>query len=663
MSSYSFVLAGNQNCGKTTLFNALTGAAQKVGNFPGVTIEKKTGTLKNRHDVGVTDLPGIYSLSPYSPEEIIARDYIIENRPECIINVLDATNLSRGLYLTLQVLELGLPTVVALNMMDEITQNGFVIDIKGIEKELGAVVVPISASRNTGIENLINAALDAARGKKTAGCTFYKGPVHRALAAIGEVIGTKAKAADLPVLYAAAGILEGDRLLEKRLQLNKAETANTNHAAKAAETALMTDRETVMAQARYEFIDNICGNYCKRGDETIRQKSSDTIDSILVNRFFALPILFAVMMAVFWLTFSVIGPPLSELLGQGIAVITNAAGQLLTDIGTNSFLTSLVIDGIFAGVGSILSFLPVILVLFFLLSILEDTGYMARAAFIMDRPMRAMGLSGRAFVPLLLGFGCSVPAVMATRTLPGARERKMTILLVPFMSCSAKLPIYAVIAGVFFPENAAAIVFFLYLLGIAVAVCCGLFYKQSTNKEKRTTFLLELPPYRFMSLKNAFIQMIQRAKDFIKKAFTVILLASVAVWLLQSFDTHFALTDNAADSILAAIGRTAAPLFAPLGFADWRIAAALITGLTAKETVISTLSVLIGVSALDSALSPPAALALMAFTLLYMPCAAAFAVIKRELGSPLGALAAMAAQTGIAWLVSFAVYHTAALFF
>ncbi len=680
-------LVGNQNCGKTTLFNALTGANQHVGNFPGVTVEKKEGAVRRARDMTVVDLPGVYSLSPYTAEEVVTRDFILREQPDAIINIVDATALERSLYLTLQLLELSVPVVLVLNMMDEVRANGTQIDLVGLSAALGVDAVPISASRGEGLDALVRIAQQAAQGslnasiqakaeskltarEKTAATASnpYDGEAGRAVGEIVDMLRVRAAAAELPALYAAVHALEGDEPVERLLGLSAQTKQSVERVASTMERALGTDREAAVADMRYRRIDRICAAHYRRGRVSRAQMRSLRIDKLLTHRYLALPVFALVMVGVFWLTFGPVGGVLSDLAARGIAGLTTLTGTLLAGWDVAPWLRSLVVEGAFAGVGGVLSFLPTILILFFLLSVLEDSGYMARVAFVMDKPLRAVGLSGRSIVPLLVGFGCSVPAVMATRTLPTERDRKMTALLVPFMSCSAKLPIYAMFTALFFEKHKTLVMASLYFLGVAVGVLYALFFKTVVFPAADAPFVLELPTYRFPSARNVWSTIRRRANDFLQKAFTVIFLASVAVWFLQRFDVRLCYVTDSAQSMLAMLGRLATPVFAPLGFGDWRAVTALLTGLTAKEAVVSTLSVLLassGISleaAIQSVFSPLSAYAYLVFTLFYMPCVAALAAIRRELGSRAGAALAMLAQLGIAWLMAFAVYRIVLLF-
>lgn len=653
-----WALAGNQNCGKTTLFNALTGAGQHVGNFPGVTVEKKEGKIRGVTGAIAVDLPGIYSLSPYSTEERVTRDFLLNERPNCIINVVDATNLERGLFLTMQLLEIGLPVVIALNMMDEVKANGFVIDMAGLEKALGVRVFPISAGRGEGISELIAGARTAQPGR----ADFYgeTGPaLKNALRKIAALVTLEARDAGWTPTYAAAQLFEG---VDDSLTIDKTRRAQIEKEVSSCERTMNLDREAIVANARYTLIERTCRVCYRRGAQTREQRRAVRLDQILTGKYTGLPIFFGVMFLVFWLTFGAVGQPLAHLLEQGVATAIEAANRGLSAMGVTSWLRSLVVDGVLTGVGSVLAFLPIILTLFFLMSLLEDSGYMARVAFVMDRLMRWLGLSGQAFVPMLLGFGCSVPAVMATRTLPGERDRKLTILLIPFMSCSAKLPVYAMMTAIFFPRHAALVMISLYVLGIVCGILYGLFFKSTVFRDDPMPFVMELPAYRLPSARSVWAQMLRRMGEFVKKACTVILLASIAIWFLKSFDLGLRPTALPDNSILAAIGRIVAPIFRPLGFGDWRLATSVITGLTAKEMIISTLNVLAG-GELGALLAPLSAYSMLVFILLYMPCVAAMAAIKRELGSFWGSLIAMASQTGFAWLVSFAVYQVGSFFF
>lgn len=655
-----FALAGNQNSGKTTLFNQLTGSSQHVGNFPGVTVEKKEGTVRKHKDITVVDLPGIYSLSPYSPEELVSRSFIVDEHPDAIINIVDATNLERNLYLTLQLIELRVPMVVALNMMDEVRANEGFIDTKKMEKELGVPVVPISASKNEGIGELICVAADIAENKKQpTRLDFCSGEVHKAIHAVSHLVEDKALEQGFSARFAATKLIEGDPLLEKRLNLSESQSDILGHFVDEMEKALGTDREAALADMRYSYIEKLVLKAVVKPQQSREQLRSLRIDSVLTHRVFAIPVFLCIMFAIFWLTFGSLGALLSDAFESGIESLIGLIDSGLKSLKVSGWMNSLIVDGILAGVGSVLSFLPVILLLFFFLSILEDTGYMARVAFVMDKLLRKVGLSGRSFVPMLIGFGCSVPAIMATRTLPSERDRKMTIVLAPFMSCSAKLPIYAVFTAAFFSSGQAVVMITLYVLGIVVAILSGLLLKKTVFKGNSMPFLMELPAYRFPSPKSVMLHMWDKAKGFVRRAFTVIFVATIAIWFLQSFSWSFDMVEDSSKSILASIGSLIAPVFAPLGFGDWRASTALVTGFTAKEAVVSTLSVLTGgdVSGLQAIFTPLAAFAFLCFTLLYMPCVAAFAASKRELGSMKAAIAAMAYQTGVAWIIAFIAYQ------
>lgn len=664
-----FALIGNQNCGKTTLFNSLTGSNQHVGNFPGVTVEKKEGVIKKHKNTVVVDLPGIYSLSPYTSEEVVTRDFLINSHPDAIINIVDATNIERNLYLTLQILELGIPTVLALNMMDEVRASGNYIDIQKLESELSIPIIPISASKNEGISELVSRALETASNKTAPKKQdFCSGPVHKAIHSIAHLVEDKAEAHNLPLRFASSKIVEGDDPIIKTLELTGLELEIIGHIIDDMESRLGTDREAALADMRYSFIQQLCEKTVVKKQETNEHNRSVKIDEILTHKYFALPVFIGIMALVFWLTFGVVGAFLSDIFQKsidGVIMLTDAA---LTAAQVSPWIYSLVIDGICTGIGSILSFLPTIVVLFFFLSILEDSGYMARVAFVMDKLLRKIGLSGRSFVPMIIGFGCSVPAIMATRTLSSERDRKMTILLTPFMSCSAKLPVYAVFSSAFFPQCPTLIMILLYILGMTVAVISGLLFKNTLFRGKPVPFVMELPAYRMPSARSVALHMWDKAKDFLTRAFTIIFLASIVIWLLQNFDFKFNMVSDSSFSMLAAIGKFISPVFAPLGFGDWRSATALVTGLTAKEAVISTFAVLVNGdsaslgSALTSIFTPASAISFLVFTLLYMPCVAAFSVIKRELGGFKSAALAMVYQTSAAWITAFAIYNIVKIF-
>jgi len=664
-----FALAGNQNSGKTTLFNQLTGSNQHVGNFPGVTVERKEGVLRGRKDVTVVDLPGIYSLSPYSSEEIVTRDYITKERPDGIINIVDASNIERNLYLTLQLISLNIPMVIALNMMDEVRANGGTIRIEQMEAELGIPVIPISASKNEGIEELIDRALRTAQEKRLPlRLDFCSGPVHRTIHAITHMVEDHADRIGVSARFAATKIAEGDQPIVVELKLSENEIETIEHTVKEMETELNTDRKAAIADMRYSFIDKLITDTVVKPEVSRQHQRSINIDNILTNKFLAIPIFLGIMALVFWLTFGVIGSFMSSLLGSGISVLSDAVQSGLTSAAVNPVVISLVIDGVFAGVGSVLSFVPTIIVLFFFLSLLEDSGYMARVAFVMDKLLRKIGLSGRSFVPMLIGFGCTVPAVMSARTLSSERDRKMTILLVPFMSCSAKLPIYGIFSMAFFPHHTALVMISLYVMGMAAAIITGLVLKTTAFKGKPVPFVMELPNYRFPGLKTVVLLLWQRTKDFLTRAFTVIFVASLVIWFLQTFNIRLNVVADSADSMLASIGRFMAPVFAPLGFADWRASTALLTGFAAKEAVISTLAVLTGAStavlpsALTAVFTPLVAFSFLVFTLLYTPCVAAISAISREMNNRWIAVGMVVYQSVIAWIVAFIVYRIGVLF-
>ena len=664
-----FALAGNQNCGKTTLFNQLTGSNQHVGNFPGVTVDQKSGEIRGQKDCNVVDLPGIYSLSPYSNEEIVTRDFLLKEKPQGIINIVDATNIERNLYLTLQLLELGIPMVLALNMMDEVSANGGTIDIKGMSHALGIPVIPISAVKNEGVDELIRTAVETAKNRVYPKVYDFcsPGPVHRCIHAVVHQIEDHAEKAGLPVRFATTKLIEGDEDIRARLELDQNELELIEHSVQEMEAEHGMDRNAALADMRYDFIENVCAQTVVKCRESKERARSEAIDRVVTNKYLALPIFFGVMLLIFYLTFNVIGAFLSDLLAAGIDALTSAVDAGLTAYGLNPVVHSLVIDGVFAGVGSVLSFLPIIVVLFFFLSILEDTGYMARVAFVMDQLLRKIGLSGRSIVPMLIGFGCSVPAIMSTRTLASERDRRMTILLTPFMSCSAKIPIYAVFTAAFFPKYAALVMIGLYLGGILVGIVAAKVLGATAFRGNPVPFVMELPNYRFPSTKSVGQLCWDKAKDFLTRAFTIIFVATIVVWFLQTFDTRLNLVSDSADSLLATVGTVLAPLFKPLGFGDWRVSTALITGFIAKESVISTLGILTGagsevtVAALGTLFSTVSALSFLVFTLLYTPCVAAISAVKRELGSGWKAAGVALSQCAGAWVVSFLVYHAALL--
>ena len=660
-----FALAGNQNCGKTTLFNALTGSNQHVGNFPGVTVDRKSGEIRGVKNAAVVDLPGIYSLRPYTQEEIVSRDFILNEKPDGIINIVDATNIERNLYLTLQLLELRTPMVLALNMMDEVNANGGSIDVRKMSKALGIPVVPISAARDEGVSELIDQAVQTVRAGTLPQVTDFCGadsPVHRCLHAVVHLIADHADRLHIPARFCAAKLIEGDEALAERLGLDQNERELLEHCVVQMETEGGLDRNAALADMRYQFIEGVVRDSVVKCHESREHQRSLAADRILTGRYTALPVFFGVMLLVFYLTFDVIGAAFSTLLDLGIDAVTGLADRALTAYGINPVAHSLVIDGIFAGVGGVLSFLPIIVTLFFFLSILEDTGYMARVAFVMDKLLRKIGLSGRSIVPMLIGFGCSVPAIMATRTVSSDRDRKMTILLTPYMSCSAKIAIYAFFTDALFPKYKALVMLGLYLLGILVGILAALIMKGTAFRGKPVPFVMELPNYRLPSLKNVGLLLWEKASDFLRRAFTVIFLASIVIWFLQTFDTRLnVVTDNGA-SLLALVGRLLAPLFAPLGFGDWRCVTALISGFIAKESVVSTLQVLLGGAALSSLFPLRSAVSFLVFTLLYTPCVAAIATIRRELGSRWATLGVVVMQCTVAWVVSFLAYTVAGAF-
>ena len=658
-TTLTFALAGNQNCGKTTLFNQLTGSNQHVGNFPGVTVDRKSGAIRNNPNTEVTDLPGIYSMSPYTSEEIVTRQFIIGEKPTGIINIVDATNIERNLYLTMQLMELDTPMVLALNMMDEMRGNGGTVRINKMEAMLGIPVVPISAAKNEGVDELVDHALHVAKYQERPGrmdfCSEedHGGAVHRCIHGIIHLIEDHAKAAGIPVRFAATKLVEGDQRIEAALKLDQNEKEMIEHIIVQMEQERGLDRAAAIADMRFHFIHQLVEQTVVKPRQSKEQLRSARIDRFLTGRYTAIPAFVGIMALVFYLTFGVIGLALQNLLEAGIDALTAAVDSTLTAWNVNAAVHSLVIDGIFTGVGSVLSFLPIIVTLFFFLSLLEDTGYMARVAFVMDKLLRRIGLSGRSIVPMLIGFGCTVPGVMASRTLPSERDRKMTILLTPFMSCSAKLPIYSLFAAAFFPEHAALVMVSLYFLGIAVGILMAILLKSSVFKGEAVPFVMELPNYRLPGLKNVVQLLWEKARDFLQRAFTVIFVATIIIWFLQSFDLRLSLTADPQQSILAWLASGIAPLFAPLGFADWRVSTALITGFMAKESVVSTLTILYGSSAaFAAALSPAAAAPLLVFCLLYTPCIAAVASVKRELGGK-WAFIMVANQCIVAWLAAF----------
>ena len=663
-----FALAGNQNCGKTTLFNALTGSNQHVGNFPGVTVDQKAGVIKGT-DHQVVDLPGIYSIRPYTQEEIVTRDFILKSRPDAIINIVDATNIERNLYLTLQLLTLQVPTVIALNMMDELVGNGGSVDVQKMSEALGVPVVPISAAKNQGITELVDTLIDTASRRVTPKVQDFcpEGPVHRCIHAVCHIIEDHAQRINIARRFCAMKLIEGEQDFFDALELSQNEKELIEHTVIEMEHETGLDRNAALADMRYNFIEKVCGECVVKAKESREHRRSMQIDKVLTHRIFAIPLFIAIMGLVFFLTFNVVGAFLSNVMSYAIDGLTLLADRALTAYGINPVVHSLVIDGIFAGVGSVVSFLPLIVTLFFFLSILEDSGYMARVAFVMDKLLRKIGLSGRSFVPMLVGFGCSVPAIMATRTLSSNRDRKMTILLTPFMSCSAKIPIYTLFAAAFFPGHELLVMLALYFGGILVGILVALVLKNTAFKGNPVPFVMELPNYRFPSAKSVVLLMWEKAKDFLTRAFTVIFMATVIIWFMQTFDTRLNVVENSADSILAALGRLVSPIFAPLGFGDWRMVTALVSGFTAKEAVVSTFGVILGVSteqlgiALHSLFTTASAASFLAFCLLYTPCVAAVSSIKTELKSGWKTVGIVFAQCLVAWLAAFMVYHVGLL--
>ena len=656
----TFALVGNQNCGKTTLFNQLTGSNQHIGNFPGVTVDRKDGPIRGQKNTRVTDLPGIYSMSPYSSEEIVSRNFVLDEHPRAIINIVDATNIERNLYLTMQLLEMDIPVVLALNMMDEVTGNGGSIDVNHMEQMLGVPVVPISAAKNEGVDELVRHALHIAKYQEKPGrqdfCdeNDFGGAVHRCIHAICHLIEDHAKNAQIPVRFAASKMIEGDDLIMERLRLDKNEKEAIEHLIIQMEKERGIDRSAAIADMRFNFIEKVCEQTVVKPRESKERVRSQKIDRILTGKYTAIPCFLGIMLLVFYLTFNVIGAGLQSLLEMGITQLTNLTEQAMISANVNSVLRGLVIDGIFAGVGSVLSFLPIIVTLFFFLSLMEDSGYIARVAFVMDKLLRRIGLSGRSIVPMLIGFGCTVPALMSTRTLPSERDRKMTILLTPFMSCSAKLPIYSFLVSAFFPGHGAWIMMGLYLLGIVVGILVALMYRKTLFKGDAVPFVMELPNYRFPGAKNVLQLLWEKSKDFIQRAFTVIFLATICIWFLRSFDVHFNLIQDSKDSILAMIAGIFVPLFKPLGLGDWRICVALISGFMAKESVVSTLEILFSGS-IQQLMTPLAAMCLLVFSLLYTPCIAAITSIRRELGYK-WAWGVVIWQCVLAWIAAFIVH-------
>ena len=661
----TYALVGNQNCGKTTLFNQLTGSNQHVGNFPGVTVDRKSGSMKGYPNTEVTDLPGIYSMSPYSSEEIVSRNFVLNEKPKAIINILDATNIERNLYLTMQLLEMDIPMVVALNMMDEVIGNQGAIDVNGMEALLGVPVVPISAAKNEGVDELVKHALHIAKYQEHplrqdfCDKTDHDGSVHRCIHAVIHLIEDHAEAADIPVRFAATKAIEGDPLILEQLKLDQNETEMLEHIVQQMETEREVDRSAAIADMRFDFIERLCEQTVTKPKESKERIRSEKIDKILTGKYTAIPCFVGIMVLVFYLTFNVIGAWLQGILEFGIDKLSEIVDAALTAGHVNSAMHSLVIDGIFTGVGSVLSFLPIIVTLFFFLSLMEDSGYIARVAFVMDKLLRKIGLSGRSIVPMLIGFGCTVPAVMATRTLTSERDRKMTILLTPFMSCTAKLPIYSFFVSVFFPGRGGLIMAGLYLLGIAVGILVALLYNGTLFKGEPVPFVMELPNYRLPGAKNVMQLLWEKAKDFLQRAFTVILIATIVVWFLQSFDLHLNMVTDSADSILAIIAGWLVPLFKPLGMGDWRICTALISGFMAKESVVSTLGVLFGGS-ISAVIAPLTAASILVFSLLYTPCVAAIASVKRELGGK-WAVGVVVWQCVIAWVAAWIVHMIGSL--
>ena len=660
-----FALVGNQNCGKTTLFNQLTGSNQHVGNFPGVTVDSKEGVMRGAKGCSVVDLPGIYSLRPYTAEEIVTRDFILNQKPDGIINIVDATNIERNLYLTLQLLEMQIPMVLALNMMDEVRGNGGTIDVQKMSDELGIPVVPIAAAKNEGIEELVDSAVRAARTRTLPKRVDFcdDGPVHRCIHAVSHLIEDHAQAAGMARRFAATKLIEGDEDIISRLLLNQNELEMVEHSIVEMEDEGKLDRNAAIASMRYDYIERLCSKTVVKCRESREHLRSVRIDRVLTNKYAALPIFVGIMLLIFWLTFDVVGAGLQDLLALGISRLSAVVDHGLTAYGMNPVVHSLIIDGIFAGVGSVVSFLPIIVVMFFFLSILEDTGYMARVAFVMDKLLRKIGLSGRSFVPMLIGFGCTVPAVMATRTLPSARDRRLTILLTPFMSCSAKIPIYAVFTAAFFPQHAVLVMALLYFGGMVVGVLISLLLNHTVFRGNPVPFVMELPNYRLPTLKSVAMHLWDKARDFLQRAFTVIFVATLAIWFLESFDLHLNFVTDSSRSLLASVGRILAPVFRPLGFEDWRVTTALITGFTAKEAVVSTLGILTGAgtehlsAALSGLFTPLSAVSFLTFTLLYTPCVAAIAAIGRELGGRLRGAVVAVFQCVVAWCVAAGLYQ------
>lgn len=664
MNKKTIALIGNQNCGKTTLFNALTGSSQHVGNFPGVTVEQKRGFIKKHKDeYELVDLPGIYSLSPYTSEEIVSIQFLLEEKPHLIINILDATNIERNLYLTMQLMELNIPMILVLNMMDEVIKSGNSIDLEGLIDRFGMPIVPISASKNEGIEDVIT-TIENTIDKQARHLDLCQGPVHKAIHSISHIVEQKVYDLHLPIRYCVTKLIEGDEVMFKSLNISTHDQHVIEHILEGMENESGTDREAALVDMRYSFIEDVCKACVFKERETNEQLRSEKIDTLLTHKYLGIPVFILIMLCIFYLTFYLIGAPLQEMMEMGISYITDIIINSLEKAEVALWLRLLIGEGILAGVGSVLSFLPLIVILFFFLSLLEDSGYMARVAFVMDKALRKIGLSGRSFVPMLIGFGCSVPAIMATRTLSSDRDRKMTIVLTPFMSCSAKLPIYGMIIAAFFPTKATLVMITIYCIGIFVAIISALLLKNTIFLGEPVPFVLELPAYRIPTYKNVLLNVWDKAKDFIHKAFTIIFIASIVIWFLQSFNFQFEMIQDSSQSILAAIGTFVSPIFEPLGFNDWRASTALMTGVTAKESVVSTLSVLTSSGntamlnqALETIFTPLSAFTFLVFTVLYMPCIAAFAATKRELGSWVQAVLAVSFQTGMAYLVAFLIYQ------